>query len=103
MQFLAELRRRARQRAERTKQPGVFASPFFVLGWTEPGNPKRVGDGLAIRRERIDRSKLLKDIARTEVSSGHFQGSRNTARAVHNRVMRLDASPEIGQPIKLLQ
>ena len=71
-QFLHDLRRRAGQRAERAQQARVFVSPFFVFGWKHPGNPKRVGNGPTVRRERIDHSKPLQNIARTEFPSGHF-------------------------------
>ena len=71
-QFLHDLRRRAGQRAERAQQARVFVSPLFVFGWKHPSNPKRIGNGPTIRRERIDHPKPLQNIARTEFPSGHL-------------------------------
>jgi hypothetical protein len=76
--LLHDLRRRSGQRAERAQQARVFVSPFFVFGWKHPSNPKRVGNGPTVRRERIDHSKPLQNIARTEFPSGHLARPRDS-------------------------
>ena len=53
-------------------KPAYSLSPFFVVGRKHPGRPKRVGDGLTVRRERIDQLKPLQDLGRTEFLLCHF-------------------------------
>ena len=102
-QFLRDLRWRAGQRAQGAQQARVFVSPSFVFGWKHPSNPKRVGYGPTVRRERIDHSKPLQNIARTEFPSGHFARLARQRRVVRIHFMRSDASPETGHGIKLSQ
>ena len=70
--FPRRTRRRARKSAKRAQQTRVFAAPFFIFGREQPAKPKRIGEGLAVRRQRLNHLKPLHDLARTEFPSRHF-------------------------------